>query len=91
MWQAAQPRLDAPFPWRDPASNTALWQVGQRAVPKTPFHPSSTFVWHLLEQRTGHDRDRNFGAETKNLGWEALPAGLPAQPAAGKSLNQTHM
>lgn len=63
-----------------------------------PVHPGSSWfvcsfscVWHLLEQRTGHDRDRDFGAKTKNLGWEALPAGRPAQPTSGNSLTQTHV
>lgn len=66
--------------------------------PSVPVHPcsswfvcSSSCVWHLLEQRTGHDRYRDFEAETKTLGWEALPAGLPAQPTSGNCLNQTHV
>lgn len=95
---AAEPALGVSFPCRDPASSTDLWQVGQGAAPTTPFCPGlprfvcgSLCVWHLLEQRTSHDRDRNFGSKTKNLGREALPTGVPAQPATWKSINQTHM
>lgn len=95
---AAEPALGVSFPCLDPASSTDLWQVGQRAAPMTPFCPGSpqfvcgsSCVWHLLQQRTSHDRDRNFGSETKSLGWEALPAGVPAQPPTGKSINQIHM
>lgn len=84
----AEPGWGASFPQQDPAGSIALWQVGQRAAPMTPFQ-SPCLVFPRTKDRPHWNRDS--GAETKNLGWEALPAGLPARVAAGKSLNQTHI
>lgn len=84
----AQPGQGASFAWRNPASSVALWQVGQRGAPTTLFRPR---VWCFLEQRTGHAGTGIPELKPKTWAREVLPTGFPAWPAAGKSLNQTHM